>query len=131
MYTELIAVWRDGVPDAALPPNTGQPLDLPAGTDAVLGLTLVDSSVNLVDLDLAGADLLELMVTSPADRELLFVKDAVKLTDGVGRYSFTIVAADTMNYAGKLIYTVRATRTGAKQFVLTPSYLTLGLGVPQ
>lgn len=130
MYAELNAVWQDGLADDAVPASTAAVLDLPAGTDADIGVTLVDSIGKRIDLNIAGGDKLELIARLTTGA-LLLSKQAAKRDDGVGRYQFSFAANDTRDYRGKLIYEVYATRSAVRRRVIAPGHILLGLGVAQ
>lgn len=121
-FVDLIGVWTTGPRDEAVPSNTATPIDLPRGTDATIGFTLVDSLGELVDLDLAGLDRLVLSVRQTQGAEVLFDVLATKL-NALGSYQFVITSARTIDYGGKLIYDVWATKEGAQQQVKMPAYL--------
>jgi hypothetical protein len=119
---ELLGVWVDGPRDESVPWNTAVQIDLPRGSDATLGFVLVDSIGQPVDLDLAGLDRLVFSVRQPIGNDALFEILATKLAQ-VGRYQFVVASNRTIDYHGRLIYDVWATRAGAQQQVMFPAYL--------
>jgi hypothetical protein len=129
-FAELIGVWIDGPPDEALPANTSQVLEIPAGSDVGVGLALVDQNTQSVDLDLTGSDRLVLTVRSVADGAVLLEKQATKLAE-LGRYFFSLANADTRELAGLRVYDVWVTRSGAQKQVVAPSHFRVGARIRQ
>lgn len=123
-FLELLGVWVDGPRDESVPWNTSTPIDLPRGSDVTLGLTLVDSIGQPVYLDLLGLDRLVFAARQPIGNDALFEILASKLAQ-IGRYQFVVASNRTINYNGRLIYDVWATRAGLQQQVMSPAYLTL------
>lgn len=123
-YLELIGVWISGPRDEPVPTNTATPIDLPRGSDVVLGFTLVDSLGQPVELDLLGSDKLVFTARQPLGGPPLFAINA-SLTSSPGAYNFTIPSNTTIDFSGRLIYDVWATRAGAQQQVMFPAYLNL------
>lgn len=121
MLTQLLAVWVDGPLTDGVPLTTAVQVDWPRGTDSTIELTLIDSNSQLVDLDLAGLDRLEMSFRSLLGGDVILSKLATKLT-ALGQYSFAITKADTINFAGRLVMDVWATRNSAQRQVVGPSY---------
>ena len=121
-FLELLGVWVSGPRDESVPWNTAVPIDLPRGSDVVLGFTLIDSIGQPIDLDLAGLDRLVFSARQPIGNDALFEIPATKLTQ-VGRYEFLVASNRTIDYHGRLIYDVWAFRSGAQQQVMSPAYL--------
>lgn len=129
-FAELIGVWIDGPPDEALPINTSQVLEIPAGSDVGIDLALVDQNTQSIDLDLSGSDRLTLTVRSVADGAVLLEKQATKLSE-FGRYRFSLAGADTRELAGLRVYDVWVTRSSAQRQVIAPSHFRVGARIRQ
>jgi len=118
----LLGVLADGPLTDGVLTNTAVQVDWPRGTDGVIELNLVDHDGQLVDLDLAGADRLELTMRSTLGGDPVLAKLAMKVSTAVGRYSFSIASADTIDLSGRVIMDVWATKAAAQQQVVAPSY---------
>ena len=121
-FAELLGIWVAGPREDTLPVNTSMPIDLPRGADVVFGFTLVDTLGDLVDLDLAGLDRLVFSTRQTFAGGALFEINATKEPQ-LGRYLFTVSSGKTIDYNGRLIYDMWATRAGAQQQVMGPAYL--------
>lgn len=128
----ILGVWRDGPKlDPAVPSNTSVQVDWPRGTDGSVELRLVDHDGQVVDLDIDGSDRVTLSVRSSVTGGFLKSWTGAKATDELGKYTFSIASADTIDFNGFLIFDVWATKAGAQRQVVAASYLRVLPRMPQ
>lgn len=121
VLAQLIGVWIDGPKVELVPASTPVQLDIPRGTDGTVVVSLVDSTGDLLDLDLAGADRLKLSVRQTFAAGVLLEVFATKDAE-LGRYLFALASNGTIDLSGRLVYDVWATRAGAQQQVIGAGY---------
>lgn len=125
-FVSALGVWVDGPLDPSLPKNTAMQIDWPRGQDGIIELRLVDNEGQRVDLDLVGADRLELSVRSTLGGDPLKSWLATKTAGELGLYGFALASADTIDFSGRLVMDVWATRAGAQRQVVGASYFNAG-----
>lgn len=121
-FVSILGVWVDGPLDPSVPSNTATQIEWPRGSDGDVEVRLVDNEGQPVDLDVAGADKLELSIRSSLGGDPIKSWAATKAVTPVGLYSFAIASADTLDFFGRLIIDVWATRAGKQRQVVGASY---------
>lgn len=118
---ELLAVWTAGPDYDGAPLNTAKPIDLARGMDLIIPITFVDATTRRpIDLNLDGGDEMVLTVRQTFESEIIFSKKATK--PSFASYEVALVAADTLDLAGRLVYDLWVKRIGVNQQVVAPSY---------